>query len=290
MERREFLKISGAGMAASAVTAPAIVAAGRSPMTSFETKITLIGGPTVLIELGGFRLLTDPTFDAPRSYQLAAVTRVKTTGPAIQPEALGAIDAVLLSHDHHIDNLDLSGRAFLPHAGRVFTTPVGAERLGRAMQGLAPWESARLEAADGRSLVVTATPARHGPPGIEGTMGEVAGFVLGLEVPGDAIYVTGDTVWYEGVAEVAKRFQPRLVILFAGAAKPRGPSFCATMDNNDAIETANAFPLARIVGVHNDGWQHVTESQSDLAQGFTTLGLDSRLQLLEPGQPVRLTL
>jgi len=269
-------------------------------MTSFETTITLIGGPTVLIELGGFRLLTDPTFDAPRSYQLAAVTRVKTTGPAIQPEALGAIDAVLLSHDHHIDNLDLSGRAFLPHAGRVFTTPVGAERLGRAVQGLAPqglapqglapWESARLEAADGRSLVVTATPARHGPPGVEGTMGEVAGFVLGLEVQGDAIYVTGDTVWYEGVAEVAKRFQPRLVILFAGAAKPRGPSFCATMDNNDAIETANAFPQARIVGVHNDGWQHVTESQSDLAQGFRTLGLDSRLQLLEPGQPVQLTL
>jgi hypothetical protein len=62
------------------------------------------------------------------------------------------------------------------------------------------------------------------------------------------------------------------------------------MDNNDAIETANAFPHARIVGVHNNGWQHFTESQSDLAQGFTMLGLDSRLQLLEPGQPVRHTL
>ena len=78
-------------------------------------------------------------------------------------------------------------------------------------------------------------------------MGEVAGFVLGIEVPGDAIDdVTGDTVWYEGVAEVAKRFQPRLAILFAGAPKPRGPSFRATMDNDDAIETANALPLARI--------------------------------------------
>jgi L-ascorbate metabolism protein UlaG (beta-lactamase superfamily) len=171
----------------------------------------------------------------------------------------------------------------------VFTSPVGAERLGQAVQGLAPWESVRLDAADGRSLHVTATPARHGPPGIEGAMGEVAGFVLGLEVPGDAIYITGDTVWYEGVAEVAKRFRPRLVILFAGAARPRGP-FHITMDNNDALETAFAFPQARIVGVHNNGWRHYTESQADLIQAFTTLGLVSRLQPLEPGQPVRLTL
>jgi L-ascorbate metabolism protein UlaG (beta-lactamase superfamily) len=261
----------------------------RSPMTSFETTLTLIGGPTVLIELAGFRLLTDPTFDAPGRYQRAVVIQEKTTGPALAPEAIGAIDAVLLSHDQHIDNLDQSGRAFLPRAGRVFTSPVGAERLGQAVQGLAPWESVRLDAADGRSLHVTATPARHGPPGIEGAMGEVAGFVLGLEVPGDAIYITGDTVWYEGVAEVAKRFRPRLVILFAGAARPRGP-FHITMDNNDALETAFAFPQARIVGVHNNGWRHYTESQADLIQAFTTLGLVSRLQPLEPGQPVRLTL
>jgi L-ascorbate metabolism protein UlaG (beta-lactamase superfamily) len=259
-------------------------------MTSFETTLTLIGGPTVLIELAGFRLLTDPTFDAPGRYHRGVVTQVKITGPALPPEAVGAIDAVLLSHDQHIDNLDQSGRAFLPRAGRVFTTPVGAERLGQAVQGLAPWDSARLDTADGRSLHVTATPARHGPLGIEGTMGEVTGFVLGLEAPGDAIYVTGDTVWYEGVAKVAKRFRPRLVILFAGAAKPRGPLFHATMDNNGAIETAHAFPQARIVAVHNDGWRHLTESQADLAQAFEMVGLPSRLQLLEPGQPVQLTL
>jgi L-ascorbate metabolism protein UlaG (beta-lactamase superfamily) len=258
-------------------------------MTSFETTLTLIGGPSVLIEFAGFRLLTDPTFDPPGQYQRAVVTQVKTTGPALSPEAIGAIDAVLLSHDQHIDNLDEAGRAFLPRAGRVLTTPVGAKRLGQAAQGLAPWESTRLDAADGRSLHITATPARHGPHGIEDAMGDVAGFVLGLEAPGDAIYITGDTVWYEGVADVAKRFRPRLVILFAGAAKPRGP-YHLTMDNNDAIETAYAFPQARIVGVHNEGWRHFTESQSDLVQAFTALGLAARLQTLERGQPVRLVL
>ena len=64
--------------------------------------------------------------------------------------------------------------------------------------------------------------------------------------PDDLIYVTGDTVWYEGVAEVARRYQPRLVILFAGSAKTRG-SFHLTMDSNDAIETAHAFKNAQLV-------------------------------------------
>lgn len=39
---------------------------------------------------------------------------------------IGAIDAVILSHDQHADNLDISGRALLPNAGRVFTTVAGA--------------------------------------------------------------------------------------------------------------------------------------------------------------------
>lgn len=121
-------------------------------MTSIETTLTLIGGPTVLIELGGFRLLTDPTFDAPGQYQRAVVTQVKTIGPALSPEAVGVVDAVRLSHDQHIDNLDLSGRAFLPRAKRVFTTPIGAERLGQSARPAQP-------AHHGHSS--TPRPARH---------------------------------------------------------------------------------------------------------------------------------
>jgi L-ascorbate metabolism protein UlaG (beta-lactamase superfamily) len=255
-------------------------------VTRFETTLTLIGGPTVLIELAGLRLLTDPTFDAPGRYEARGITLAKSRGPALAPEALGPIDAVLLSHDQHFDNLDRAGRAFLARVRQVLTTPAGAARLGGAARALAPWEQVRLEVADG-SLLVTATPARHGPPGIEPIAGEVAGFALGIDEPGDAVYVTGDTVWYEGVAEVARRFRPRLVILFAGAARPRGP-FHVTMDNNDALEAAHAFPDARLIAVHNDGWDHFTESQADFAQAFETLGLAGRVQLLVPGQPATL--
>ena len=45
-------------------------------------SITLIGGPTALIEIDGFRLLTDPTFDAPGDYPLPHVKLEKLAGPA----------------------------------------------------------------------------------------------------------------------------------------------------------------------------------------------------------------
>lgn len=96
-------------------------------------------------------------------------------------------------------------------------------------------------------------------------------------------YVTGDTVWYEGVAQVARRFDPALVIVFAGAARTRGP-FHLTMDGNDALETAVAFPRATLVGVHAEGWAHFTESANDLARAFDALGHRERLVLPERGR------
>jgi L-ascorbate metabolism protein UlaG (beta-lactamase superfamily) len=85
-------------------------------------KMTYIGRPTALIEIAGLRLLTDPTFDpAGSEYKPGAYTLRKTQGPALTVESLGNIDIVLLSHDHHFDNLDNAGRSLLVRAGRVLT-------------------------------------------------------------------------------------------------------------------------------------------------------------------------
>ena len=84
-------------------------------------RITRIGGPTALIEWEGWRILTDPTFDPPgRTYAFApGDSSRKTTGPAIELDDIGPIDAVLLSHHHHADNLDDAGRAGLERAHDV---------------------------------------------------------------------------------------------------------------------------------------------------------------------------
>jgi len=245
--------------------------------------ITLIGGPTALIELDGFRLLTDPTFDAPGAYQLPHVKLEKLSGPALAAEEIGEVDAVLLSHDQHSDNLDHAGRDFLKRAKRVLTTEIAASRLGGHAEGLAPWASTQLRGKNGLTLTITATPARHGPAGIEPLAGDVIGFVVASSQPGSRpIYVSGDTVWYDGVAEVARRFDCAVVLPFAGAAQTRGP-FHLTMDTNDTIETARAFANALIVPVHTDGWAHFRQNANDLRTTFDALGFGARLRLLEPG-------
>jgi len=244
-------------------------------------KITLIGGPTALIEFAGFRLLTDPTFDPPGEYQLPHVTLKKTSSPALSAAEIGPVDAVLLSHDQHADNFDHAGKAYAMRAPRLLTTVAGAGRLGGVAEGLAPGESRELTKLDGARLTITATPARHGPAGIEPLAGDVIGFMLAA--PGARpIYITGDTVWYDGVADVARRFKAGLVLLFAGAAKTRGP-FHLTMSVNDALDTAHAFPDAVIVPVHYEGWAHFSQSGDDLARSFKALGVDARLRLLERG-------
>ena len=88
---------------------------------------TYIGGPTALIEFAGLRLLTDPTFDAAGAeYRLAQYTLRKSAAPALAADALTPLDAVLLSHDHHFDNLDRSGRQLLATVPTTFTTRDGS--------------------------------------------------------------------------------------------------------------------------------------------------------------------
>ncbi|HSB69351.1 MAG TPA: MBL fold metallo-hydrolase [Candidatus Methylomirabilis sp.] len=132
---------------------------------------------------------------------------------------------------------------------------------------------------------MTATPARHGPVG--GDRGPVTGFVLVVEGgAGDAVYISGDTVWYDGVAEVARRFKVGTAVLFMGAARVRevGPQH-VTMTAEEGIEVARAFPRATIVPLHFEGWAHFSESREDIRRVFTTAGLEARLRWLEAGVP-----
>src|SRR5579884_2044922 len=256
-------------------------------MASKESlRMTYIGGPTALIEFGGLRLLTDPAFDPPGGeYVAGPVTLWKTMGPALDAASLGRVDAVLLSHDHHFDNLDRAGRELLASANLVITTHDGAEHLGGSTIGLSHWQETEITAPGGRVLRITGTPARHGPQ--NGDRGPVIGFVLQFtDNPENAIYISGDTVWYEGVEEVLRRFPIKIAVLFLGAARvPVSPSH-VTFTAEEGVRVARALPNAKIVPLHYEGWKHFSEGRDVIAKTFADAGLAHQLQWLVAGKPV----
>jgi L-ascorbate metabolism protein UlaG (beta-lactamase superfamily) len=204
--------------------------------------------------------------------------------PALDKDAIGRIDAVLLSHDHHFDNLDNSGRSFLNEVPRVLTTEVGAARLECRAEGLAPWQSTELTNANGDRLTITASPARHGPAHAD--RGPCIGFIVSPNDSSDVLYLSGDTVWYQGVAEVARRYSVAVAVLFMGAARVEaaGP-WHLTFTGEEGVEAARAFGKAMIVPLHYEGWAHFTEHRDEIERAFDQARLGHRLCWLPRGVP-----
>jgi L-ascorbate metabolism protein UlaG (beta-lactamase superfamily) len=230
-----------------------------------QVRLTHIGGPTVLIEFGDWRLLTDPTFDpAGGKYRFGWGTgSTKLAGPAIAAEELGEIDAVLLSHDHHDDNLDTAGRALLPRAGAVLTTQAGARRLGGNARGLAPWASTELAAADKPTIEVIATPCRHGPPLSRPLVGDVVGFALRWEGQEHGVlWISGDTVLYEGVREVADRLDVGTALIHLGGVRfPVSGPLRYTMTAAEAVELCTRLQPHAVLPIHYEGWRHFRQGR-----------------------------
>jgi L-ascorbate metabolism protein UlaG (beta-lactamase superfamily) len=251
-----------------------------------DNAALVVGGPTVVLDLGGLRVVSDPTFDPPGPHGYLT----KTEGPAVARDDLGPVDLVLVSHDNHPDNLDDSGRELALAAPLVLTTRSGAGRLAGPAAGLAPWTSHTVPRPDGGQLTVTAVPAVHGPEDGERDADgfvncEVIGFVLaGPGLP--TVYLSGDNASIRVVTEVARRLPPiDAAVLHAGAAHVPD-KFRDRPLSMDAVRAAAAAAIlspATVVPAHYDGWAHFREGRDDVAHAFDAAGRSAELALTDHG-------
>jgi len=229
-------------------------------------RLTHVGGPTVLIELPGWRILTDPTFDAPgRTYGFGLGTSsTKVAGPAVDPAGLGPVDAILLSHDHHADNLDDRGRELLPGVAAVVTTTAGQRRLGQPhVRGLRSGDDTTLTSPGRAPIRVTATPCRHGPPLSRPVAGQVIGFALRVgDDPQVAVWMTGDTVLHRPLRRVAASLDVDVLLLHLGSVQfPVTGPLRYSMSSVDAVSLVDVVRPRAVVPVHYEGWSHFREPE-----------------------------
>ena len=259
-----------------------------------DVRLTHIGGPTVLVEVLGWRLLVDPTFDAPgRRYAFGwGTSSRKVTGPAVPAADVLPVDAVLLSHDHHADNLDDAGRALLPQAGVVVTTEAGARRLGGGARGLRPWGTTELTAPGRPTIRVTATPARHGPPLSRPVAGQVVGFALAWPGQDDGVlWISGDTVLFGGVRAVAGRLRVDTALLHLGGVRfPVTGPLRYSMTAREAAELCRLVRPRTAIPVHYEGWSHFRQGRAAAEAEFARAPEDvrARLRWLPLGEAVEL--
>ncbi|MFO0728436.1 MAG: MBL fold metallo-hydrolase [Myxococcota bacterium] len=255
------------------------------------------GTATLALELGGLRILTDPAFDpAGREYRVGAdaITRnfrySNLAGSALPVKEVGPVDLLLLSHDQHDDNLDVEGRAILEDAKLVLTTRAAQKRLKKAVTALQPFESTTVDLPSGKRLKITATPARHGPPMSEWLVGEVIGFVLEVDDGRPPIYISGDTVLFGGIEEVARRFKIGTAILHVGAAtfSALGLSVRFTMDGPEAAKAAKILGAPKVIPIHYAGWSHFRAGRREIEDAFVKEGIADRLKWLPLGERVPL--
>jgi L-ascorbate metabolism protein UlaG (beta-lactamase superfamily) len=256
-----------------------------------DLRITHIGGPTVLIEAAGWRLLTDPTFDPPGKryfFGWGTVSR-KLTGPSVPANDIGKLDAILVSHDQHDDNLDAAGRDLLPTADAVMTTEPGAKRLGGAARGLSPWATTRLEAPGRPAIEITATPCRHGPPGSRPIVGDVIGFALSWEGQQHGVlWISGDTVLYEGVREVPRRLDIGTALIHLGGVRfPVSGPARYTMTAREMIDLAGSLNANTLIPIHYEGWKHFREGREAIERQLEKAPADvrERVRWLAIGAP-----
>jgi L-ascorbate metabolism protein UlaG (beta-lactamase superfamily) len=258
-----------------------------------KVTFTQIDTACMRIDLGGFVILTDPAFDQAGSSYLSGTGRTlnKTGAPAVAPSELGPVDLVLLSHDQHKDNLDNAGREFIRTVPLVISTSEARERLGQDnVVGLTEWESVAVKSAALPGLRITATPARHGTTdALHAAMGHVLGFIIEWEGQENGVlYISGDTVLFDGVYEVGRRFNIHTAVLHVGNA-----GFTEVMGNEhltfntaEAIEAAKALRVRKFIPTHMEGWTHFRESAQYTEEQVREAGLGPELVALLPGVPM----
>jgi L-ascorbate metabolism protein UlaG (beta-lactamase superfamily) len=257
-------------------------------------SVTFIGTATTLLRLGDFTILTDPNFlhVGEPAYLGYGLWSRRRTNPALDFEQLPPLDGVLLSHLHG-DHFDRIASKSIPSALPIITTPQASRQLLRrgftAAVPLSTWHSEVWQRGT-HVLRVTSVPAQHGPAVVHRALPETMGSIVDLDEHGVRtlrLYITGDTLYRQRLAEIARRFPDiDAILLHLGGTRILG--VLLTMDGQQGAELLSTFPTGVALPVHYDDYPVFRSPLTDFLAAANASGFEERVRLLPKGEAVPL--
>jgi L-ascorbate metabolism protein UlaG (beta-lactamase superfamily) len=249
----------------------------------------------MLIRYSGFTILTDPTFiHMHEKVNLGfGLYTTRLTNPAVNIEQSPPLDLVILSHFHG-DHFDQVAVRELGKSLPIVTTPHATEELSLRgftnPQQLDTWESISFVKGDVR-LQITATPGRHGPLPVAMFLPQVMGSILDFkikEVDGRShhlirIYITGDTLVFDDIKEIPKRYSDiNLALLHLGGTRVMG--ILVTMDAREGLEMFNIINPKKAIPIHYNDYDVFKSPLEDFQHEVKEAGLEDRIHYLHHGE------
>jgi L-ascorbate metabolism protein UlaG (beta-lactamase superfamily) len=258
--------------------------------------IYFVGTATTIIRQAGFTVLTDPNYlqRGQRAYLGHGLWSTRRTEPAFPAGGIPPPDLIDLSHLHG-DHFDRVARRVLAGTTPVITTPEAAQTLRGhgfpAACGLRAWQTVDVVRDEAR-LRVTATPGRHAlgaarylrlPP--------VIGTVLEFSEYPDArpftIYVTGDTLLFDGLRAVRERF-PSIDLMLVHLGGTRILGMLVTMDGRQGADLMELIEPHTTVPIHYDDYGVFRSPLADFENEVRARDLTGQVRFLDRGDALPL--
>lgn len=257
-------------------------------------QITYIGHATLLLELAGVRVLTDPNFEPKLGRFLPRVSP-----PGIALDALPALDALLLTHAH-ADHLSFKSLRRLPHDIPLYAPPPIADWLHRKGYAHAvPLEAGECATLGDGRLRIYAEQATHQGSRYGFDRWRSAANMYLLETPSESVFFAGDTALTPTTHALVERVlwsQQReldLALLPIGYAPAWKPGFRrGHLTGDDALALFKTLRARAMMPYHWGTFRHVTATAHDAIDRLRTRleGHDARehVHVIEPGESLTL--
>jgi L-ascorbate metabolism protein UlaG (beta-lactamase superfamily) len=263
----------------------------NSSLNTGKGSIFFIGNATVLITYAGYTILTDPTFiHMHEKVHLGyGLHTTRLTNPAIDINELPPLDFILLSHFHG-DHFDQVAIKELDKSIPIITTPHAASELKsrgfNKVEELEKWQEISF-LKDGIRLNITATPGRHGPFPISIFMPQVMGSVLDFYSENKSllfrIYITGDTLVFDDIKDIPKRFpNTDIALLHLGGTTVMG--IMVTMDSKEGLKMFKIIDPKKAIPIHYNDYDVFKSSIDDFKKDALDAGIDGRIYYLNHGE------